>query len=102
MSDMSADGEAGRRQGSGEPDDVSAAVLRLEDGLRVASRSVTDYRALAKGNPGEFRPLLGVSLNEQSRFLADLGRDDEALAAIREAVTIFRSLSEASGDELRA
>ena len=35
-----------------------------------------------------------MSLNNQSVFLADLGRREEALAAIEEAVTIRRALAQ--------
>ena len=39
-----------------------------------------------------------MSLNNQSLRLADLGRREEALAAIQEAVTIRRQLAEARPD----
>ena len=39
-----------------------------------------------------------MSLNNQSSRLADLGRREEALAAIEEAVTIYRALAEARPD----
>ena len=39
-----------------------------------------------------------MSLNNQSGRLADLGRREEALAAIEEAVAIYRQLAEARPD----
>ena len=56
------------------------------------------YRQLAAGPPDAFLPDLAVSLNNQSNRLADLGRREEALAAIEEAVTIRRQLAQARPD----
>ena len=48
--------------------------------------------------PDAFLPDLALSLNNQSPRLAELGRPDEALTAIEEAVTIRRALAEAQPD----
>ena len=53
---------------------------------------------LAAARPDAFLPDLATSLNNQSTRLADLGRREEALAAIEEAVTIYRELAEARPD----
>jgi tetratricopeptide (TPR) repeat protein len=45
------------------------------------------------GPPDAFLPGLAASLNNQSLRLGDLGRREEALAAIEEAVTIRRELA---------
>ena len=42
-----------------------------------------------------YAPDLAVSLNNKSVFLSELGRQEEALAAIEEAVTIRRQLAAA-------
>ncbi len=45
--------------------------------------------------PDAFLPALAMSLNNQSLRLADLGRREQALAAIEEAVTAYRQLADA-------
>jgi hypothetical protein len=45
--------------------------------------------------PGAFLPDLAASLNNQSGRLAELGRGEEALAAVEEAVTAYRQLADA-------
>ena len=44
--------------------------------------------------PDAFLPDLAMSLNNQSSCLAGLGRREEALTAINEAVTAYRALAE--------
>jgi Tetratricopeptide repeat len=51
------------------------------------------YRALAAARPDAFRPDLASSLNNLSLALDGLGRQEEALAAIEEAVSIRRELA---------
>jgi hypothetical protein len=46
------------------------------------------------GLPDAFLPDLATSLDNQSIRLGDLGRPEEALAAIEEAVTIRRQLAQ--------
>ncbi len=56
------------------------------------------YRRLAKVRPDAFLPDLAGSLNNQSICLGDLGRREQALAAIEEAVSIRRGLAKARPD----
>ena len=48
------------------------------------------YRDLAAARPDAFTPDLAMSLNNLANRLADLGRREDALAAIEEAVTLRR------------
>ena len=57
-------------------------------------------RELATAHPDAFRPNLALSLNNLSSRRA-LGRPEEALAAIEEAVTIYRQLAAARSDAFR-
>jgi Tetratricopeptide repeat len=50
-------------------------------------------RRIAAARPDAFRPALATSLNNLSVRLVGLGRREEALAAIQEAVTIRRELA---------
>src|ERR1019366_1283655 len=54
---------------------------------------LTLSQALAR--PDAFLPDLATALNNQSERLADLGRREEALAAIEEAATTYRALAQA-------
>ncbi|HUK72004.1 MAG TPA: tetratricopeptide repeat protein [Streptosporangiaceae bacterium] len=55
-----------------------------------------------RGSPRvAFRPALAMSLNNLSLRLADLGRPEDALTAIDEAVTIRRELAAARPDAFR-
>jgi hypothetical protein len=68
----------------------------------LTSQQVTYYRAgMASGEPDAFRPDLAMSLNNLSIRLAGLGRREDALAAIEEAVTIRRELAAARPDVFR-
>jgi Tetratricopeptide repeat len=67
-------------------------------GLGHVSEAADTYRVLAAGRPDAFRPSLVASLNNLSNALADLGRRQEALAAIQEAVTVCRVLAAARPD----
>ncbi|GAB1821103.1 hypothetical protein HerbRD11066_42670 [Herbidospora sp. RD11066] len=59
---------------------------------------MTIRRMLAEARPDAFLPDLATSLNNQSATLSGLGRREEALNAIEEAVTIRRMLAEARPD----
>ncbi|WJK33043.1 hypothetical protein [Solwaraspora sp. WMMA2065] len=48
------------------------------------------YRRLADANPAAYLPDLAGSLNNWSVDLGEVGRREEGLAAIEEAVTIYR------------
>ena len=54
-----------------------------------------------RARPDAFRPDLALSLNNLSVRLADLGRREDALAAIEEAVAICRELAAARPDAFR-
>jgi hypothetical protein len=58
-------------------------------------------RELAAARPDAFHHGLATSLNNQSIRLADLGRREEALAAIKEAVAIRQELAAARPDAFR-
>jgi hypothetical protein len=58
-------------------------------------QSVIHCRRLTADDPAMHRPALARSLNNQSNWLAELGRREEALAAITEAVAIYRELAAA-------
>ncbi|WP_131745874.1 tetratricopeptide repeat protein [Frankia sp. Cppng1_Ct_nod] len=56
------------------------------------AEAVAVGRELARLRPDAFRPDLAMSLNNLSNRLADLGRREDALVAIEEAVTVRRDL----------
>ncbi len=65
----------------------------------LTSQQVTQYRGdILVGEPNAASRLAG-SLNNLSLRLADLGRREEALAAIQESITINRELAAAHPDE---
>ena len=57
----------------------------------MAQEAVSLYRQLAAARPDAFTPGLATSLNNLSLRLNDVGRRDEALAAIEEAVELCRA-----------
>ena len=67
----------------------------------LTSQQVTRYRAEALGGEPDAARRLAGSLNNLSNRLADLGRREEALAAIQEAATIHRELAAARPDAFR-
>ncbi|HEY6795110.1 MAG TPA: tetratricopeptide repeat protein, partial [Kineosporiaceae bacterium] len=85
-------------------------LVGLVNALPQASHNLTDaaaeltqrlsdaYRELAAGRPDAFLPDLAMSLNNLSNRLADLGRREEALAAITEATEALRELAAARPD----
>jgi hypothetical protein len=52
---------------------------------------------LAQARPDVFLPDLAMALNNQSVYLSELGRREEALAAAEEAARIYRALAQARG-----
>ena len=67
--------------------------------VTLTSQQVTQYRAdILVGEPNSASRLAG-SLNTLSLRLADLGRREEALAAIQESADIYRELAAARPDE---
>jgi tetratricopeptide (TPR) repeat protein len=87
-------------------------LRRWEAALEAIDEAVGIYRELAKAHPDAFRPDLAGALNNQSNRLGDLARDahrrrlmpvwlgrlQEALDAIDEAVDIYRELAKADPD----
>ena len=67
----------------------------------LASQQVTQDRADAHGGEPDAANRLAGSLNDLSLRLADLGRREEALTAIQEAVTIRRELAAGRPDAFR-
>ena len=67
----------------------------------LTSQQVTQYRADALGGEPDAANRLAGSLNNLSLRLADLGRREEALAAIQEAAAICRELAAARPDAFR-
>jgi hypothetical protein len=57
---------------------------------------------LAEARPDAFLPNLASSLNNLSVDLGDLGRREEGLTAITEAVGVYRRLAEARPDAHQA
>ena len=51
---------------------------------------------MAAANPAAYEPDLAMSLNNLSGRLGDAGRRDEGLAAIEEAVEVYRRLAAAN------
>ncbi|MET8072406.1 tetratricopeptide repeat protein, partial [Streptomyces sp. NPDC005271] len=69
-----------------------------ETAAHLAQRLTDHYRALASTDPDAFLPNLAMSLNNLSGRLGDLGRREDALTAIEEAVTVRRELAAARPD----
>jgi len=67
----------------------------------LTSQQVTRYRADTLGGEPDAADRLAGSLNDLSVRLGELGRREEALAAIQEAVTIRRELAAARPDAFR-
>ncbi|MGO9899059.1 MAG: tetratricopeptide repeat protein [Solirubrobacteraceae bacterium] len=64
----------------------------------LTTRLVSLYRPLAEAAPDAFLPDLATSLNNQSARLSGLGRLEEALPAVEEAVKILQGLAAADPD----
>ena len=67
----------------------------------LTSQQVTQYRADALDGEPDAASRLAGSLNNLSVRLADLGRREDALAAIEEAAEIYRELAAARPDAFR-
>jgi len=67
----------------------------------LISQQVTQYRAATIGGEPDAASRLAGSLNNLAVQLGDLGRSEDALAAIEEAVTIRRELAAARPDAFR-
>src|SRR5664280_383052 len=63
-----------------------------------AARSGRKASGRAAARPDAFLPDLAMSLNNQSNRLADLGRREDALTAVAEAVGHYRALAAARPD----
>ncbi|GAA3868520.1 hypothetical protein GCM10022227_27650 [Streptomyces sedi] len=72
----------------------SLADASSSGALRSTAERVDGLRAAARNGVGA-RPLLGEGLNDLSNRLADAGEHAEALAAVAEAVEIYRGLADA-------
>ncbi|MFE5517389.1 tetratricopeptide repeat protein [Streptomyces virginiae] len=59
---------------------------------------VGHYRGLAKANPETYLPALASSLNNLAVCLGQVGRREEALTAIQEAIGLRRGMAEANAD----
>ena len=64
--------------------------------MDAAREAVGIYRGLAKEIPAAFNPNLGMSLNNLSNRLSEVGDREAALEVIREAVGIYRGLAKES------
>ncbi|MFD0078528.1 tetratricopeptide repeat protein [Streptomyces sp. NPDC127166] len=70
---------------------------RLAHSAVQLSQAITScYRKLAEADPDAYLPYLAYFTNHLSVRLGDVGRREEALVAIEEAVRISRSLAEAN------
>jgi tetratricopeptide (TPR) repeat protein len=80
----------------GKLPDRSTSLAALTAVLQ--EQTTSHYRALAEANPDAFMPDLASSLNNLSIRLAQLGRHQDALQPIEEAVGHYRALAEANPD----
>ena len=97
----------------GRPEDALAAIeeatgifrqLAIEEAAdirRELVEAIDFYQHPALDHPSFVRSGLAMSLNNLSNRLADLGRREDALAAIEEATGIYRELAWADPDEFR-
>ncbi|MDQ6777052.1 MAG: tetratricopeptide repeat protein [Actinomycetota bacterium] len=78
-------------------------LARREDALKAIEEAVEIWRGLASARPGAFRQAsalveLATALSNQSGSLSGLGRREDALKAIEEAIEIRRELAAAQPD----
>jgi tetratricopeptide (TPR) repeat protein len=66
--------------------------------LTLTGQLLANLRHAADRDPQRHTPTLAIALNNQSKMLSDLGRREDALTAIEEAVTIRRRLPDARPD----
>ena len=95
--DRTRKGQGHDRRPPGGRDRVQLAALAAT----LTSQQVTQNRADARGGEPAAASRLALSLNNLSIRLGDLGRPEDALAAIEEAVTIRRELAAARPDAFR-
>ncbi len=67
----------------------------------LTSQQVTQYRTGKAGGEPDAASRLAMALNNLSNRLADLGRREDALAAIEEAAQVYRELAAARPDAFR-
>ncbi|MEU0213294.1 tetratricopeptide repeat protein, partial [Streptomyces canus] len=72
-----------------------------ETAAHLAQRLADQHRALTAADLDAYRPDLALSLNNLANRLGELGRREDALTAIEEAVTIYRKLAVARPDTYR-
>lgn len=94
---MSAQSRAGVGRGGGR-NAARAQYLAGDPRCRSSGATTSHYRTLAEAEDDAFLPDLAASLNNRSNGLAGLGRHQEALGPIEEAVGIRRMLAEADPD----
>jgi hypothetical protein len=70
--------------------DALHALHRYGHALHCADEGVAIYQALTPENPAKYSPYLSHSIDTQSRALAGLGRQAEAIQAIDTSITMFR------------
>ncbi|WP_412515754.1 tetratricopeptide repeat protein [Actinomadura madurae] len=87
-------GDAGTADALAESLTISSGHLgrmgRHEEGLRQLVESVEVLRGRAADHPEAFGAQLASGLNAQALALAELGRRQESLAAVEEAVALYR------------
>ncbi|MFJ9690408.1 tetratricopeptide repeat protein, partial [Streptomyces bacillaris] len=66
--------------------------------VQLAEAITNHYRALTEASPDAYLPDLASALNNLSVRLGEVGRREEALGAVEEAVRHYRALAEASPD----
>jgi uncharacterized caspase-like protein len=66
--------------------------LREEEAAEAGREAATEYRRLAREDPGRYRPALGEALFDLSTSLRVLRRFETACEALEEAVSLFRAL----------
>ncbi|MFH8692672.1 tetratricopeptide repeat protein [Streptomyces anulatus] len=93
-----------------DPTTTLDALTTLYDGFPRASHRLATiaaglattitghYRALARANPDAHLPDLAAALNSLSIRLGEVGRREEGLAAVQEAVGHYRALTKANPD----
>ncbi|HET8658791.1 MAG TPA: caspase family protein, partial [Micromonosporaceae bacterium] len=90
-----------RQTGDGRHPDRADPYLRRylsTHAVEAAQPGVALLRGLAQANPDAYLPNLAASLNNLAVHLAEVGRRDQALAPITEAVDIYRRLAQANPD----
>lgn len=93
--------EAGGMIGDADPRSTPL-LLALAMILTREYRRQCDSEQNPDADPDLFRPYLAEGLSRVARYWSDLGRPDEALPQIREAVAVFRALTETDPDQYRS